>query len=115
MKGTKVKQSAASGPKTRSTVGFGSEFSVCKEAQMLIDALENCIDGATLAYVKECFEGFSGKTQSVMTEILLNSLIGRLYGCDEVALTGIHHVDDLILGLVHTLDEQMVNPCPYVR
>ena len=111
----KHSKSAASGPKTRSTVGLGSEFSVCKEAQMLIDALENCIDGATLAYVKECFEGFSGKTQSVMTEILLNSLIGRLYGCDEVALTGIHHVDDLILGLVHTLDEQMVNPCPYVR
>ena len=106
-------KSAASGPKTRSTVGLGSEFSVCKEAQILIDALENCIDGATLDYVKECFEGFTGRVQRMMAEALMNALIGRLFGGGEVALTGIHHVDDVILGLVHTLDEEIENPDQY--
>ena len=106
-------KSAASGPKTRSTVGLGSEFSVCKEAQMLIDVLGNHIDDSTLDYVKECFEGFTGRVQRMIAEALMNALIGRLFGGGEVALTGIHHVDDVILGLVHTLDEEIENPDQY--
>lgn len=106
-------KSAASGPKTRSTVGLGSEYPVCKEAQMLINVLENNIGDATLDYVKECFEGFTGKVQRTMTESLMNALIGRLFGDGEVMLCGILHVDDVILGLVHTLEEEMENPDQY--
>lgn len=106
-------KSAASGPKTRTTVGLGSEFSLCREAQMLIDVLGNHIDDSTLAYVKECFEGFTGKVQRMIAEALMNALIGRLFGGGEVALTGIHHVDDVILGLVHTLDEEIENLDPH--
>ena len=103
----KTPKSATSGPKTLSAVGLGSEFSICKEAQMLIDVLGNHIDGTTLAYVKECFEGFTGKVQRTMAESLLNALIGQLYGDGKVMLCGIHHVDEILLGLEHTLVEEM--------
>ncbi len=106
-------KSAASGPKTRTTVGLGSELSLCKEAQMLIDVLGNHIDDSTLDYVKECFEGFTGRVQRVMAESLMNALIGRLFGGGEVMLCGILNVDDILLGLEHTLVEEMKTSDPY--
>ena len=109
----KHSKSAASGPKTRSTVGLGSELSLCKEAQMLIDVLGNHIDDSTLDYVKECFEGFTGRVQRVMAESLMNALIGRLFGGGEVMLCGILNVDDILLGLEHTLVEEMKTSDPY--
>ena len=109
----KHSKSAASGPKTRTTVGLGSELSLCKEAQMLIDVLGNHIDDSTLDYVKECFEGFTGRVQRVMAESLMNALIGRLFGGGEVMLCGILNVDDILLGLEHTLVEEMKTSDPY--
>ena len=106
-------KSAASGPKTRSTVGLGSEFSLCKEAQMLIDVPGNHIDDFTLDYVKECFEGFTGRVQRMIAEALMNALIGRLFGGGEVMLCGILNVDDILLGLEHTLVEEMKTSDPY--
>ena len=106
-------KSAASGPKAPTTVRLGSELSLCKEAQMLINVLENHIDDSTLDYVKECFEGFTGRVQRVMAESLMNALIGRLFGGGEVMLCGILNVDDIVLKLVHTLDEEIENPDQY--
>jgi len=106
-------KSAASGPKTRTTVGLGSELSLCKEAQMLIDVLGNHINDFTLDYVKECFEGFTGRVQRMIAEALMNALIGRLFGGGEVMLCGILNVDDIVLKLVNTLDEEIENLDPH--
>ena len=80
---------------------------------MLIDVLGNHIDDSTLDYVKECFEGFTGRVQRVMAESLMNALIGRLFGGGEVMLCGILNVDDILLGLEHTLVEEMKTSDPY--
>ena len=103
-------KSATRGPKTQSTVGLGSEYPVCREAQMLIDVLENNIDESSHVYVKECFQGFTLEVQRMMAESLMNALIGRLYGDGDLMLTGLHVVDDVLLGLLHTLVEEMENP-----
>ena len=106
-------KSAARGPKTPTTVRLGSELSLCKEAQMLIDVLGNHIDDFTLDYVKECFEGFTGRVQRMIAEALMNALIGRLFGGGEVMLCGILNVDDIVIKLVNTLDEEIENLDPH--
>ena len=80
---------------------------------MLIDVLGNHIDDFTLDYVKECFEGFTGWAQRMIAEALMNALIGRLFGGGEVMLCGILNVDDIVLELVNTLDEEIENLDPH--
>ena len=63
--------------------------------------------------MKECFEGFTGRVQRMIAEALMNALIGRLFGGGEVMLCGILNVDDIVLKLVNTLDEEIENLDPH--
>ena len=104
-------KSALRGPKTQSTVGLGSEYPICPEAQLIIDVMENHLERESFETLKDAFLGFSECTQRKMAEFLLNVYLGLLfYGC-KPTFTGIMHVDSLLHQIVQTINSK--NPIDY--
>ena len=110
---------AARGAKAKGSVGLGSEFltreeindryPVCEFAQKVINALKPGIDKASLYYLTECFRGFSDEMQIAMASYILGEMHYRITGEEEPEMTGVFHVDLLLLQMIYRIDHDTQN------
>lgn len=119
MANKKFQKSAASGAKAKGSVGLGSEFltrveindryPVCDFAQTVINALKPGIDKASLYYLTDCFRGFSDEMQIAMASFLIEEYANRIDGRKEPKMTGVFHVDRLLMEILYILDHDTKN------
>ena len=112
-------KSATNGTKAQGSVGLGSEFltreeindryPVCEFAQKVINALKPGIDKASLYYLTECFRGFSDEMQIAMASYILGEMHYRITGEEEPEMTGVFHVDLLLLQMIYRIDHDTQN------
>lgn len=110
---------AANGTKAKGSVGLGSEFltreqindryPVCEFAQKVINALKPGIDKASLFHLTNCFRGFSDEMQIAMASFLIEEYANRIDGRKEPKMTGVFHVDRLLIEILYILDHDTKN------
>ena len=116
----KYKQTKSpSGTKAKDSVGLGSEYltreeindryPVCEFAQKVINALKPGIDKASLFHLTNCFRGFSDEMQIAMASFLIEEYANRIDGRKEPKMTGVFHVDRLLIEILYILDHDTKN------
>lgn len=116
---TKKYQKSAHGTKAEGSVRLGSEFNtredinarfpICKMAQEVIDALRPVVDKSSLFHLTNCFRGFSKEMQEEMAFYLISEMHYRITGKDEPEMTGLLHVDRLLVEILYILDHDTKN------
>ena len=112
-------KSVKNGTKAKGSVGLGSEFltreeindryPVCEFAQKVINALKPGIDKASLFHLTNCFRGFSDEMQIAMASFLIEEYANRIDGRKEPKMTGVFHVDRLLIEILYILDHDTKN------
>lgn len=115
----KQKKTTARGTKTEGSVRLGSEFitredinaryPICKMAQDVIDALKLGGDKSSTFHLTNCFRGFSKRMQEEMAFYLLAEMHYRITGKDKPEMTGLFHVDRLLIEILYILDHDTKN------
>ena len=115
----KNRKSAARGTKTEGSVRLGSEFitredfyarfPICKMAQDVINALKRGVDKSSAFHLTNCFRGFSQEMQEEMAYYLIAEMHYRITGKDKPVLTGLFHVDRLLIEILYILDHDTKN------
>lgn len=113
------KKSAARGTKTEGSVRLGSEFPtredinarypICKMAQDVINALKLGGDKSSAFHLTNCFRGFSKEMQEEMAYYLVSEMHYRITGKDKPEMTGLFHVDRLLIEILYLLDHDTKN------
>lgn len=116
---TKKYQKSAHGTKAEGSVRLGSEFitredinaryPICKMAQDAIDALKLGGDRSSVFHLTNCFRGFSKEMQEEMAFYLIAEMNYRITGEDEPQMTGLFHVDRLLIEILYILDHDTKN------
>ena len=116
---TKKHQKSARGTKAEGSVRLGSEFitreninaryPICKLAQKTINALRPGLDKSSLFHLTNCFRGFSKEMQEEMAYYLIAEMHYRITGKDKPELTGLFHVDRLLIEILYILDHDTKN------
>ena len=116
---TKQSKSATCGTKAKGSVGLGSEFltreqindryPVCEFAQKVINALKPGIDKASYYYLINCFRGFSENMQIAMASFIIGEMNYRLTGEEGPEMTGVFHVDLLLMEMIYRIDHDTKN------
>lgn len=119
MANNKQQKSAARGTKAEGSVGLGSEFltrdeindryPVCEFAQKVINALKPGIDKASLFHLTNCFRGFSEEMQIAMASFIIGEMSSRITGEEVPEMTGVFHVDRLLIEILYILDHDTKN------
>ena len=119
MKKETIKKSAARDTKAEGSVGLGSEFltrdeindryPVCEFAQKVINALKPGIDKASLFHLTNCFRGFSEEMQIAMASFIIGEMSSRINGEEVPEMTGVFHVDRLLIEILYILDHDTKN------
>lgn len=112
-------KSAVSGTKAEGSVRLGSEFltredinaryPICKKAQDVINALKLGSDKSSLFHLTNCFRGFSKEMQEEMANFLIGEMHYRITGNDKPEMTGLFHVDRLLIEILYILDHDTKN------
>ena len=115
----KNQKSAARGTKAEGSVRLGSEFltredintryPICKMAQDVINALKLGGDKSSAFHLTNCFRGFSKEMQEEMAYYLIAEMHYRITGKDKSELTGLFHVDRLLVEILYILDHDTKN------
>ena len=115
----KYQKSAARGTKAEGSVGLGSEFitredinaryPICKMAQDAINALKLGSDKSSVFHLTNCFRGFSKEMQEEMAFYLIAEMHYRITGKDKPEMTGLFHVDRLLIEILYILDHDTIN------
>lgn len=115
----KYQKSAARGTKAEGSVGLGSEFitredinaryPICKMAQDVINALKPGGDKSSVFHLTNCFRGFSKEMQEEMAFYLIAEMHYRITGKDKPEMTGLFHVDRLLIEILYILDHDTKN------
>ena len=116
---TKKIQKSARGTKAEGSVGLGSEFitcedinaryPICKMAQNVINALKPAGDKSSIYHLTNCFRGFSKEMQEEMASYLIAEMHYRITGKDKPEMTGLFHVDRLLIEVLYILDHDTKN------
>lgn len=119
MANNKQQKSAARDTKVEGSVGLGSEFltrdeindryPVCEFAQKVINALKPGIDKASLFHLTNCFRGFSEEMQIAMASFIIGEMSSRITGEEVPEMTGVFHVDRLLIEILYILDHDTKN------
>lgn len=112
-------KSAARGTKAEGSVRLGSEFltreeynarfPICKMAQDAINALKLGSDKSSAFHLTNCFRGFSKEMQEEMAFFLIAEMHYRITGKDKPEMTGLFHVDRLLIEILYILDHDTKN------
>lgn len=112
-------KSAACGTKAESSVRLGLEFftreeksvryPICKLAQKTINALKPGLDKSSLFHLTNSFRGFSKEMQEEMAYYLIAEMHYRITGEDEPQMTGLFHVDRLLIEILYIIDHDTKN------
>ena len=115
----KNRKSAARGTKAEGSVRLGSEFitredfnarfPICKMAQKAINALKLGGDKSSAFHLTNCFRGFSQEMQEEMAYYLIAEMHYRITGKDKPKMTGLFHVDRLLIEILYILDHDTKN------
>lgn len=115
----KNQKSAARGTKAEGSVRLGSEFltredintryPICKMAQDVINALKLGVDKSSVFHLTNCFRGFSVEMQEEMANYLIAEMHYRITGKDQPEMTGLFHVDRLLIEILYILDHDTKN------
>jgi hypothetical protein len=115
----KCRKSAARGTKAEGSVRLGSEFltreeynarfPICKMAQDVINALKLGGDKSSVFHLTNCFRGFSKEMQEEMAFYLIAEMHYRITGKDKPEMTGLFHVDRLLIEILYILDHDTKN------
>ena len=115
----KNQKSAARGTKAEGSVRLGSEFltredinaryPICKMAQDVINALKLGGDKSSVFHLTNCFRGFSKEMQEEMANFLIGEMHYRITGKDKPEMTGLFHVDRLLIEILYILDHDTKN------
>ena len=115
----KYQKSAARGTKAEGSVGLGSEFitredinaryPICKMAQDVINALKPGGDKSSIFHLTNCFRGFSKEMQEEMAFYLISEMHYRITGKDKPEMTGLFHVDRLLIEILYIFDHDTIN------
>ena len=115
----KNQKSAARGTKAEGSVSLGSEFlarennntrfPICKMAQDVINALKLGGDKSSVFHLTNCFRGFSKEMQEEMANYLIAEMHYRITGEDKPEMTGLFHVDRLLIEILYILDHDTKN------
>ena len=113
------KKSATCGTKAEGSVRLGSEFltrddinaryPICKMAWDVINALKLGGDKSSTFHLTNCFRGFSKEMQEEMAYFLLAEMHYRITGKDKPKMTGLFHVDRLLIDILYILDHDTKN------
>ena len=116
---TKNHQKSAHGTKAEGSVRLGSEFitreninaryPICKLAQKTIIALRPGLDKSSAFHLTNCFRGFSKEMQEEMAYYLVSEMHYRITGKDKPEMTGLFHVDRLLIEILYVLDHDTKN------
>ena len=116
---TKNHQKSAHGTKAEGSVSLGSEFlarennntrfPICKMAQDAINALKLGCDKSSAFHLTNCFRGFSKEMQEEMAFYLIAEMHYRITGKDKPEMTGLFHVDRLLIEILYILDHDTKN------
>lgn len=112
-------KSVKNGTKAKDSVGLGSEYltreeindryPVCEFAQKVINALKPGIDKASYYYLINCFRGFSENMQIAMASFIIGEMNYRLTGEEGPEMTGVFHVDLLLMEMIYRIDHDTKN------
>ena len=115
----KNQKSAVRGTKAEGSVCLGSEFlkrddinaryPICKMAQDVINALKLGGDKSSVFHLTNCFRGFSKEMQEEMANFLIGEMHYRITGKDKPEMTGLFHVDRLLIEILYILDHDTKN------
>ena len=113
------RKSASCGTKAEGSVGLGLELSTSEEiiarfpisemAQEVINALRPGLDKSSLFHLSNCFRGFSKEMQEEMAFFLISEMHYRITGKDKPEMTGLFHVDRLLLEILYIIDHDTKN------
>ena len=116
---TKNHQKSARGTKAEGSVRLGSEFltredinaryPICKMAEDVINALKLGGDKSSSFHLTNCFRGFSKEMQEKMANFLIGEMHYRITGKDKPEMTGLFHVDRLLIEILYILDHDTKN------
>ena len=112
-------QKSAHGTKAEGSVRLGSEFitrgdinaryPICKMAQDVINALNLGGDKSSAFHLTNCFRGFSKEMQEEMAFYLIAEMHYRITGKDKPEMTGLFHVDRLLIEILYIIDHDTKN------
>ena len=112
-------KSVKNGTKAKDSVGLGSDYltreeindryPVCEFAQKVINALKPGIDKASYYYLNNCFRGFSENMQIAMASFIIGEMNYRLTGEEGPEMTGVFHVDLLLMEMIYRIDHDTKN------
>jgi len=115
----KNQKPAERGTKAEGSVRLGSEFltrdeintryPICKMAQDVINALKPGIDKSSQLHLTNCFRGFSKEMQEEMAYFIISEMHYRITGEDKPEMTGLFHVDRLLIEILYILDHDTKN------
>ena len=95
--------------KARSLQSNNERFPICKMAQDVINALKLGGDKSSAFHLTNCFRGFSKEMQEEMAYYLIAEMHYRITGKDKPELTGLFHVDRLLVEILYILDHDTEN------
>ena len=90
--------------KARSLQSNNERFPICKMAQDVINALKLGGDKSSAFHLTNCFRGFSQEMQEEMANYLLSEMHYRITGKDKPEMTGLFHVDRLLIEILYILE-----------
>ena len=115
----KKQQKSVHGTKAEGSVRLGSEFltredinaryPICKMAQDVINALKLGGDKSSAFHLTNCFRGFSKEMQEEMAYYLIAEMHYRITGKDKPEMTGLFHIDRLLMEILYILDHDTKN------
>lgn len=116
---TNKHKKSARGTKGEGSVALGSEFITREDinarypiytmAERVIDALKPGLDKSSLFHLTNCFRGFSKAMQDDMAFFIINEMHYRITGEDKPQMTGIFHVDRLLMDILYIMDHDTKN------
>ena len=105
----KLMQAQRGNKKARSLQSNNERFPICKMAQDVINALKLGGDKSSVFHLTNCFRGFSKEMQEEMAYYLIAEMHYRITGKDKPELTGLFHVDRLLVEILYILDHDTKN------
>lgn len=115
----KIDQKSAHGTKAEGSVGHGTEFitredinaryPICKMAQDVINVFKKGSDKSSIFHLTNCFRGFSKEMQEEMAFYLIDEMHYRITGKDKPEMTGLFHVDRLLIEILYIMDHDTKN------
>jgi hypothetical protein len=109
VRGTKAEGSVCLGSEFITREDFNARFPICKMAQDAINALKLGSDKSSVFHLTNCFRGFSKEMQEEMAFYLIAEMHYRITGKDKPEMTGLFHVDRLLIEILYILDHDTIN------